>query len=117
MKIGYVRASTQDQNLSLQIEGLQEAGCRHWYEEKMSGTKMSRPEILNALKALRKGDTLVVWKLDRLGRSLKDLLGIISDLQERAISFLSLMDNLDTSSASGKLFFHIFAALALLKVV
>jgi DNA invertase Pin-like site-specific DNA recombinase len=112
MKIGYVRVSTQDQNLSLQIDALQAAGCHHWYEEKMSGTKMNRPELLNALKALRKGDTLVVWKLDRLGRSLKDLLQIISDLQEREISFLSLMDKLDTSSASGKLFFHIFAALA-----
>jgi DNA invertase Pin-like site-specific DNA recombinase len=112
MKIGYVRVSTQDQNVSLQIDALKAAGCDHWYEEKMSGTKMNRPELLNALKALRKGDTLVVWKLDRLGRSLKDLLGIIADLQEREISFLSLKDNLDTSSASGKLFFHIFAALA-----
>jgi DNA invertase Pin-like site-specific DNA recombinase len=112
MKIGYLRVSTHDQNLSLQLDALKAAGCDHFYEEKMSGTQMNRPELLNALKSLRKRDTLVVWKLDRLGRSLKDLLHIIDDLQQRGIGFLSLQDKLDATSASGKLFFHIFAALA-----
>jgi DNA invertase Pin-like site-specific DNA recombinase len=112
MKIGYVRVSTQEQNLFLQIDALKSIGCDAWYEEKLSGTTINRPELQNALKALRKGDTLVVWKLDRLGRSLKDLIQIISDLQDKGIAFYSIMDKLDTSSASGKLFFHIFAALA-----
>ena len=112
MKIGYIRVSTQEQNLDLQIDALKAAGCEQCYQEKLSGSKMNRPELLQALKALREGDTLGVWKLDRLGRSLKDLLGIISDLQQRGIGFLSISDKLDTGSASGKLFFHIFAALA-----
>lgn len=112
MKIGYIRVSTQEQNLSLQIDALKAIGCETWYEEKVSGTKLNRPQLQNALKALRKGDILVVWKLDRLGRSLKDLIQIISDLQEKEISFYSIKDNIDTSSASGKLFFHLFAALA-----
>lgn len=112
MKIGYVRVSTQDQNLSLQIDTIKAMGCDTWYEEKLSGTTINRPELQNVLKALRKGDTLVVWKLDRLGRSLKDLIEIISDLQDQGIAFYSIMDKLDTSSDSGKLSFHIFAALA-----
>lgn len=112
MIIGYARVSTQDQNSDLQLDALKSAGCEKIYEEKMTGKVRNRPELDNCLSMLREGDTLLVWRLDRLGRSLKDLVEIITSLEERNIGFKSLTENIDTTSASGKLIFHIFGALA-----
>ncbi len=111
MKIGYARVSTQDQNLALQLDALQKVGCERIFEEKVSSRK-ERPELDRTLDHLRKGDSLVVWKLDRLGRSLKELIKIVESLQEREIAFVSLQDGIDTTTTTGKLTFHIFAALA-----
>ena len=112
MKIGYARVSTEDQNLDMQIDALKEAKCDHIYEEKMSGKINDRPALDKALNFMRKGDTLVVWKLDRLGRSLRHLIEVINDLMDDGMYFMSLQENIDTTSTSGKLIFHIFAALA-----
>ena len=112
MHIGYARVSTQDQNPELQIDALRKKGCEEIFEEKISGTSKDRPELEQCLRMLRKGDTLTVWRLDRLGRSLKDLVEIISSLEERGIGFYSITENIDTTSAGGKLVFHIFGALA-----
>lgn len=112
MKIGYARVSTVKQDLSLQLDALKEYGCETIYEETGSGAKNDRPELVNVLKALRAGDTLVVWKLDRLSRSIKDLINIVNDLNDRDIQFISITDNIETSTPSGKLIFHIFSALA-----
>lgn len=111
-KIGYARVSTEDQRLDLQLDDLKKAGCKTIYQEKASGGKSDRPELANCIKSLRPGDTLVVWKLDRLGRSMTDLLNIVNSLPERGVAFESLTENLDTSSATGKLLFHIFGAMA-----
>lgn len=110
-KIGYARVSTKDQNLDLQLAELEKAGCEKVYSEHKSGIK-ARLELAEAIKYLRKGDILVVYKFDRLGRSLSDLLNIISELHEKGVSIQSLKDNIDTSSTSGKLMMHIFASLA-----
>lgn len=112
MKIGYARVSTEDQNLHLQIDALEKAGCELTYKETASGAKIERAELRAALTHLRKNDTLVVWKLDRLGRSLKDLLNIVNDLHSRGIHFQSLQEGFDTNTHGGKLVFHIFGALA-----
>jgi DNA invertase Pin-like site-specific DNA recombinase len=112
MKIGYARVSTDDQNLDLQRDALGLARCDSIYEEKASGKSADRPEIVQCLKALRTGDTLIVWRLDRLGRSLPDLVKIVADLEARSIGFESLQEKIDTGSAGGKLVFHVFAALA-----
>lgn len=112
MLIGYARVSTQDQNLELQIEALKKAGCEKIYEEKISGAKTERPELARTLNDLRKGDVLVVWKLDRLGRSLKDLVNIITDLSSREVQFKSLTDSIDTATTSGRFFFNVMASLA-----
>ena len=112
MLIGYARVSTQDQNLQMQIEALERIGCEKIFEEKVSGTKSNRPELLRALDMLRSGDTLCVWKLDRLGRSVKDLVNLVTQLLERGIQFKSVTDSIDTSSASGRFFFNIMASLA-----
>ena len=112
MHIGYARVSTQDQNPQLQIDALEKIGCEQIFDGKKSGKITNRPELDQCLRTLRKGDTLIVWRLDRLGRSLKDLVKIISDLEEREISFQSITENIDTSSPSGKLIFHIFGSLA-----
>jgi len=111
-KIGYARVSTDDQNLDLQRDALTRAGCHQMYEETASGKQADRPELVHCLKALRAGDTLVVWRLDRLGRSLPDLVRIISDLEERGVAFESVTEQIDTGSAAGKLVFHVFASLA-----
>ena len=108
-KIGYARVSTKDQNLDLQLEALKEAGCEKVYSEHESGIK-ARLELAEAIKYLRKA--LVVYRFDRLGRSLRDLLNIISELHEKGVSIQSLKDNIDTSSTSGKLMMHIFVSLA-----
>lgn len=112
MIIGYARVSTQDQNPQLQRDALQEAGCEQVFEERITGTKRERPELQACLRTLRDGDTLVVWKLDRLARSLKDLVELIHELNERGVGFRSLTEAIDTTSAGGKLVFHIFGALA-----
>lgn len=112
MIIGYARVSTQDQNPQLQRDALEEAGCEMLFEERVTGTKGERPELQACLRILRAGDTLVVWKLDRLARSLKDLVELIHDLDERGMGFRSLTEAIDTTSAGGKLVFHIFGALA-----
>lgn len=111
-RIGYARVSTDDQNLDLQRDALTKAGCAVIYEETASGKSSQRVELEHCRKALRSGDTLVVWRLDRLGRSLSDLVQIISELEKDAITFESLGEKIDTGSASGKLQFHVFAALA-----
>ncbi|GDG01488.1 DNA-invertase [Escherichia coli] len=110
--IGYARVSTDDQNLHLQRDALERAGCQVIYEDKASGKNTERPELDGCLKALRSGDTLVVWRLDRLGRSLGDLVKLVTTLEEKGIGFESLQEKIETTSASGKLVFHVFAALA-----
>ncbi|MDP1595380.1 MAG: recombinase family protein [Methylotenera sp.] len=112
MRIGYARVSTEDQSTSLQIDALKNAGCEQLFEEKVSGKSKDRPELEFCLKVLREGDTLVVWRLDRLGRSLEHLVQIIHELEDRKIGFQSLSESIDTTNAGGKLIFHIFAALA-----
>ena len=112
MLIGYARVSTQDQNLKLQLEALQRAGCEKIFEDKVSGAKADRPGLAQAIESLRPGDTLVVWKLDRLGRSVKQLINWITDLQSRNIQFKSLTDSIDTGTPSGRFFFNIMASLA-----
>jgi DNA invertase Pin-like site-specific DNA recombinase len=112
MRIGYARVSTEDQNTSLQIDALKNAACEQLFQEKVSGKSKDRPELETCLKVLREGDTLVVWRLDRLGRSLEHLVQIVHELENRKIGFQSLTEAIDTTNAGGKLIFHIFAALA-----
>ena len=112
MRIGYARVSTQDQNAELQTDALRASGCEQIHQEKASGKSRDRPELERCLQTLRTGDTLVVWRLDRLGRSLKDLVEIVQALQDRGIGFQSLTESLDTTNAGGRLVFHIFGALA-----
>jgi DNA invertase Pin-like site-specific DNA recombinase len=111
-RIGYARVSTDDQHLDLQLDALKRSGCDTVYQEKMSGKSANRPELEHCIKALRQGDTLVVWRLDRLGRSLQDLVRIVTDLESQGIAFESISEKIDTGSASGKLQFHVFAAMA-----
>jgi DNA invertase Pin-like site-specific DNA recombinase len=110
--IGYARVSTNDQNLHLQQDALSDAGCLKIYTDTISGTKSERKGLAEALDFIRDGDTLVVWRLDRLGRSLKDLIERITELHSRNIGFKSLTENIDTTTSGGKLIFHIFGALA-----
>jgi len=110
--IGYARISTHEQTLDLQRDALREANAATIYEEEMSGKSADRPELGQCLKALREGDTLAVWRLDRLGRNLQDLIRIVKDLEVRGIKFRSLKESIDTSGPAGKLVFHLFAALA-----
>ena len=112
MFIGYARVSTFEQNLNLQKDALKAAGCEKIFEDHISGAASSRPGMNKAIEFLRKGDTLVVWRLDRLGRSLKHLIEVVSLLEERHIGFKSLQEAIDTTSSGGKLIFHIFGALA-----
>ena len=112
MLIGYARVSTQDQNLDLQFEALTKAGCQKVFDDKISGSRAERPGLEKALEMLREGDTLVVWKLDRLGRSVKNLIDLVGDLQKRNIQFKSLTDSIDTGTTSGRFFFHVMASLA-----
>lgn len=112
MLIGYARVSTTDQNLTLQKDALTKAGCEKIYEDEMSGTKDNRPGLNQALEMLRNNDTLVVWKLDRLGRSVKSLIELVSSLNQKGIHFKSLTDSIDTGTPSGRFFFHVMASLA-----
>ena len=112
MLVGYARVSTQDQNLELQLDALNKIGCEKLYQDQMSGSKNNRPGLQLALEILRKGDTLVVWKLDRLGRSVKGLIDMVNKLQQDEVHFKSITDNVDTSTPSGRFFFHVMASLA-----
>ena len=113
MKIGYARVSTADQNLELQTDALKAAGCEKIYSDHgVSGAKAERPGLDKALEHIRRKDTLVIWKLDRLGRSLSDLLSIVEYLKERGAHFLSIQDGFDTSTASGKMVFSVIGAMA-----
>lgn len=112
MLIGYARVSTDDQNLNLQRDALRQAGCSRIYEDRLSGAKAARPGLEKALEVARFGDVLVVWRLDRLGRSLKDLIGMMETLSSRGIELHSLSEAIATTSSSGKLIFHLFGALA-----
>ncbi len=114
MKLGYARVSTRDQNLSLQLDALRRAGCddTYIYMEQVSGASKDRPELQRMLGQLRSGDVVVVWKLDRLGRSLADLIRLVEEIQEKGAGLQSLNDSIDTTTPQGKLTFHIFAAMA-----
>ncbi len=110
--VGYPRVSTVDQNPELQHDALMAAGCSRVFTDKASGVASDRPQLAAALDYLREGDSLVVWRLDRLGRSLKHLLEVVSALDERDVGFQSLHESIDTTTSTGKLVFHIFGALA-----
>jgi DNA invertase Pin-like site-specific DNA recombinase len=112
MLVGYARVSTQDQDPALQLDALGKAGCEKIFTEKASGAQRDRPELEAATGYMRKGDTLVVWKLDRLARSVKQLIETVEDLGEQGIGFRSLTEAIDTTTNGGRLVFHIFAALA-----
>ena len=112
MKIGYARVSTIEQNLNLQRDALKAAGCGKIIEDKASGGKVKRDGLERVLEMLRQGDTLAVWRLDRLGRSLKHLIELMSELEGQGIGFQSTTEAIDTTTPGGKLVFHIFAALA-----
>lgn len=110
--IGYARVSTEEQNLELQKDSLVKHGCQKIFEDQISGTRANRPGLDKTLEMLRDGDTLVVWKLDRLGRSVKQLVELIDKLQQRGVQFKSLTDSIDTGTSSGRFFFHVMASLA-----
>ncbi|GAC1456922.1 MAG: recombinase family protein [Chamaesiphon sp.] len=112
MKIGYARVSTEDQTLRLQQDALRAAGCDQLFQDIASGSKTARPGLDDCLAYLREGDTLVVWRLDRLGRSLAHLMETVEDLRERGIGFMSVTEGFDTTTSGGKLIFHIFGAIA-----
>lgn len=112
MLIGYARVSTQEQSPDLQHDALKRAGCEQVFSDIASGAKTARPNLEQALSHARKGDTLVVWKLDRLGRSLRHLIDTVQALSERGIGFRSLQESIDTTTPGGKLVFHVFGALA-----
>lgn len=112
MHIGYARVSTQDQHLALQRDALTAAGCERIYEDVVSGSREQRPGLERALEMLRRGDTFVVWKLDRLGRSVKQLVDLVAGLEARGVQFRSLTDGIDTGGPAGRFFFHVMASLA-----
>ena len=112
MKIGYARVSTQDQKLNIQTDELKKFGCEKIFKEKVSGKNKERPELEKMISQLRKGDKVVVWKLDRLGRSLKDLIDLVSSFKEKGVQFVSIKDSIDTGTPTGRFTFNIFASLA-----
>lgn len=111
-RIGYARVSTDDQNAALQVDALKKAGCIKVFTDHASGSKASRPELDKMLEQLRTDDVVVVWRLDRLGRSLKNLIELVEHLAERGVGFRSLSESIDTTTANGKLFFAVMGALA-----
>lgn len=112
MLVGYARVSTHDQNEDLQVDALTKAGCERIFTDRISGAIVDRPGLNDALDYIRPDDTLVVWRLDRLGRSLKDLIEIVGKLDSQGIGFTSLQESIDTNTSGGRLVFHIFGALA-----
>ena len=112
MLIGYARKSTYEQNLDLQKDALRKAGCEEIFSDNITGSKAERPGLTKALAMLRKEDTLVVWRLDRLGRSLKHLIELVENLEKKKVGFKSLQESIDTTTSGGRLVFHIFGALA-----
>ena len=112
MKIGYARVSTDDQNLDLQRDALTAAGCERLFTDTASGAKADRPGLAEALSFARRGDVLAVWRLDRLGRSLPELVKVVGELEATGIGFESTTERIETSTAAGRLVFHVFAALA-----
>ena len=112
MLMGYARVSTDEQDLALQKVALQQAGCEKILSDKTSGARMNRPGLMEALLHIRQGDTLVVWKLDRLGRSVKGLIELISTLEKKGVHFKSLTDQIDTGTPAGRFFFHVMASLS-----
>ncbi|MDH6254199.1 DNA invertase Pin-like site-specific DNA recombinase [Chryseobacterium sp. H1D6B] len=112
MKIGYARVSTKDQNLDLQIEALEKAGCKKIYQEKISGATKNRPELDKMIEQFREGDELYVWRLDRLGRSLKNIIDLVLSLSDKGIIIKGLVDGVDTSTINGRLFLNLMASLA-----
>jgi DNA invertase Pin-like site-specific DNA recombinase len=112
MLIGYARVSTHEQSLSLQLDALKKAGCRKVFDDKTSGARSERPGLKATLEYVREGDSLLVWRLDRLGRSLKGLIEITGSLEKRGVGFRSLQESIDTTTSGGRLIFHVFGALA-----
>jgi DNA invertase Pin-like site-specific DNA recombinase len=112
MRIGYARVSTRDQNLELQLDALNKAGCKRIFTDKLSGAEVERPGLKEALSHLREADTLAVWKLDRLGRSVKGLVDLVNELEARKVHFQSITDGVDTKTPAGRFFFHVMASLA-----
>jgi len=112
MNLGYARVSTDDQELHLQTDALKRAGCERLFSDKASGTKADRPGLMEALDFARPGDTLTVWRIDRLGRSLSQLIDLVARLKAAGIHLRSLQENIDTSTAGGELVFHVFGAMA-----
>lgn len=112
MKIGYARVSTKDQNLDLQIEALENAGCEKIYQEKISGSAKNRSELDKMMEQFREGDELYVWRLDRLGRSLKNIIALVLSLSDKGIIIKGLVDGVDTSTINGRLFLNLMASLA-----
>jgi DNA invertase Pin-like site-specific DNA recombinase len=112
MKIGYARVSTHDQKLELQKDELEKAGCERIFEEKISGKTKERPALKDMIEILRQGDSVVVWKLDRLGRSLRDLIDLVAEIQSKGADFISIKDSINTQTATGRFTFNIFASLA-----
>lgn len=110
-RIGYARVSTAEQDTALQTDALQKAGCSRIFEDKVSGAKAERPGLAAALSYLREGDILVVWRLDRLGRSLRHLIETVATLEAQGVGFQSLTENIDTTTPGGRLIFHVFGAL------
>jgi DNA invertase Pin-like site-specific DNA recombinase len=112
MLIGYARVSTDEQSLDLQLDAVKAAGCQRIFTDKVSTTKADHPGLADAVSHLRRGDVLVIWKLDRLGRTVKGLVDFVADLHQREVQFRSLTDGIDTTTPAGRFFFHIMASLA-----
>lgn len=112
MKIGYARVSTHEQNLNLQLDALEKENCQRIYRDEISGAKSDRPQLSEMMKQLRQGDVVVVWRLDRLGRSVKHLIELVEEMKKLDVGLKSLNEGIDTSTSAGTLIFHIFSALA-----
>ena len=110
--VGYARVSTGEQKLDLQLDALKATGCKRWWSDTASGSLKERPELAKAIDYLRSGDTLVVWRLDRLGRSVRHLIDLVGELEKRGIGLRSLQEGIDTTTPGGRLVFHVFSALA-----
>src|SRR5258707_5638635 len=110
MRIGYGRVSTRDQNLEMQLDALNKAGCRRIFSDKLSGEQVERPGLKEARSHLREADSLVVWKLDRLGRSVKGLVDLVNELEAQKVHFQSITDGVDTKTPAGRFFFHVMAS-------